>query len=233
MSLWNVLSPKLGVGTDGRTLLADAHITAIRKLLLPVLSHTLFAPAGPPLPSNHPSPSLLAKLYLHVTSCYTSSRALFKVNSDAPKRLFKSDKDEPDSVEGEVIPGFKRYLRKESMLSLALAHKWLGVDVGENGKDSRSKVGEAISWMKDALSRLEELEDSAVREKMKGLGIGKSNEKRKEERMARKSRVERDVEDVGAWLASYKRQNDSVGGWTLHNYGTSLNPGGVPAHTSG
>lgn len=191
-----------------RTLLADAHITAIRKLLLPVLSHTLFAPPGPPLPSNHPSPSLLAKLYLHITSLYTSSRALFKVNSDTPKKLFKSDKDEPDSVEGEVIPPFKRYLAKESMLSVALARKWLGVDAGENGKGA--KVGEAIAWMKDAQSRLEDMEDSAIREKMKGLGIGKGNEKRKEERKARQGRVERDIEDVAAWLKSYERENKSV-----------------------
>jgi hypothetical protein len=94
------------------------------------------------------------------------------------------------------------------MLSLALAHKWLGVDAGENGKGA--KVGEAIAWMKDAQSRLEDMEDSAIREKMKGLGLGKGNEKRKEERRARQGRVERDIDDVGAWLKSYERENNSV-----------------------
>jgi hypothetical protein len=56
----------------------------------------------------------------------------------------------------------------------------------------------------------QDMEDGALREKMKGFGIGKSNEKRKEERKARKGRVERDLEDVIAWVKSYTRQNDTV-----------------------
>jgi hypothetical protein len=54
------------------------------------------------------------------------------------------------------------------------------------------------------------MEDGVVREKLKGFGIGKSNEKRKEERKSRKGRVERDLEDVDAWVKSYTRQNDTV-----------------------
>jgi len=197
-----------------RTLLSDAHITAIRKLLLPVLSHAMFAPPGPPLAANHPSPALLAKLYLHVSRLYDSSRALFKAHASEPtttsRRLFRSDKiEEPDTAEGDLLAGFKRYLKKEALLSQALAHKWLGVDAGENGKGSR--VGEAIALCKYSQARLEEMEDGAVREKMKGLGIGRGNEKRKEERKARKGRVERDLEDIGAWVKSYTRQNDTVG----------------------
>jgi hypothetical protein len=174
----------------------------------------MFAPPGPPLPSNHPSPTLLAKLYLHVTRLYNSSRALFKAHASDPsssttRRLFRSDKiEEPDSAEGGLLAGFKRYLKKEALLSQALAHKWLGVDAGENGKGAR--VGEAICLCKSAQSRLQDMEDGALREKMKGFGIGKSNEKRKEERKARKGRVERDLEDVIAWVKSYTRQNDTV-----------------------
>ena len=195
-----------------RTLLADAHVTAIRKLLLPVLPHAMFALPGPPLPPNHPSPSLLAKLYLHVSRLYDSSRALFKAHasdSTSSRRLFRSDKiEEPDSAEGDLLAGFKRYLKKEALLSQALAHKWLGVDAGENGKGAR--IGEAIALCKYSQARLEDMEDGAVREKMKGLGIGRGNEKRKEERKARKGRVERDLEDIGAWVKSYTRQNDTV-----------------------
>lgn len=117
--------------------------------------------------------------------------------------------EEPDSAEGELNAGFKRYLKKEAMLSQALAHKWLGVDAGENGKGAR--IGEAIAWCKDAQTRLQVMEDGAVREKMKGLGIGKSNDRKKEERRARKGRVKRDLEDVGAWVKTYTRQNDTVG----------------------
>ncbi|WWD19079.1 pH-response regulator protein palC [Kwoniella shandongensis] len=201
--------------------LADAHLTAIRKLLLPVLPHTLFAPPGPPLPSNHPSASLLGKLYLHVTKMYISSRALLKVHQTSPsfsgegshRKLFGMlDKDkelpEADSVEGEIIPPLKRYLRKESLLALALSHKWMGVDAGENGKGA--KVGEAIAWCKDAQEKLEKLEDSKMREKMKGLGLGRGNERKKEERKARKGRVEREVEDVKAWIKTYTKMNDTV-----------------------
>lgn len=196
---------------DDRMLLADAHVIAIRKLLLPILPHTLFSPPGPPLPSNHPSPSLLAKLYLHVSSLYDSARAHLRVNSIEPasRKLFSKDKDAPeDSVEGDIIPELKRYLRKESILASGLARKWLGVDAGENGKGA--KVGEAIAWVKDAQTRLQELEDNAVREKMKGLSFGKGSEKRKEERRARKGRLERELDDVAAWIKSYQQMNDTV-----------------------
>lgn len=181
---------------------------------MPILPHTLFAPPGPPLPSNHPSPSLLSKLYLHVAKLYDSSRALFKAHANEPsssnsRRIFRGEKiEEPDSAEGELNSGFKRYLKKEAMLSQALAHKWLGVDAGENGKGAR--IGEAVAWCKDAQTRLEVMEDGAVREKMKGLGLGKLNDRKKEERKARKSRVERDLEDISAWVKSYARQNDTA-----------------------
>jgi hypothetical protein len=187
--------------------MADAHLTALRKLLLPVLPHVLFAPPGPPLPASHPSPSLLAKLYLHVSSLYNSALTLLQVQNEAPRKLWK-ERNEPDAVEGEVISQLKRYLRKESLLASALAHKWLGVDAGENGKGAR--VGEAVAWVKEAQGRLEELEDGKVREKMKGLALGRGNERKKEERKARKGRIERELEDTAAWMRAYTRMNDTV-----------------------
>lgn len=142
-----------------------------------------------------------------------------KVHSDHPsssKKLFRSEKDnEPDSVEGEIIPLFKRYLRKESNLASALSYKWLGVDVGENGKGA--KVGEAIAWVKEALGRLEDMEDGVLRDKMKGLGMGRGNERKKEERRVRKGKVERELEDVGAWLRVYTRMNETVSFLCFHS----------------
>ena len=197
------------IRAEDRMLLADAHVTAIRKLLLPTLPHVLFSPPGPPLPSNHPSPSLLAKLYLHVSSLYDSSKAHLRINSvDSGRKLFKDKDSTEESVEGEIIPELRRYLRKESVLASGLARKWLGVDVGENGKGA--KIGEALAWVRDAQSRLQELEDGVVREKMKGLSFGKGREKRKEERMARKGRLERELDDVAAWIRSYQQMNDTV-----------------------
>ncbi|OCF57248.1 pH-response regulator protein palC [Kwoniella mangroviensis CBS 10435] len=215
--------------------LADAHLTAIRKLLLPVLPHVLFSPAGPPLPSNHPSASLLAKLYLHVTSLYTSSRALLKVqqhsSSSEGKKLFSKEFD-IESSEGEIIVTLKRYLKKESFLSSALANKWLGIDLGEgsSGKSSTPKIGEAISYLKESLSRLEDLEDSKTRERLKGLsiGIGRNTERKKEERKSRKSRVEYEVEDTKAWVRSYTKMNDTVTFQPIPPVSSLIAPSGRP-----
>lgn len=196
------------------------------------MTHSLFAPTGPPLPSNHPSPSLLAKLYLHIASLYSSALAHFRIRQDtsslsaststasSARKLFSRpgrspsgsgsspiDEDVPGS-EGDLIPLLKRYLGKEAQLAQALAHKWLGVEVGESSKGRR--VGEALGWTGDALKRLEEMEDGKMRERMKGLGLGKGNERKKEERRARKGRVERELDDVRGWMRNYKQINDTV-----------------------
>ncbi|EAL20627.1 hypothetical protein CNBE3350 [Cryptococcus deneoformans B-3501A] len=219
-------------------LLADAHLTAIRKLLFPVLTYTLFAPPGPPLPPNHPSAPLQAKLYLYVHQLYSSARALLSVHqqptssapSNSSRKLFRSntDKDviEPEAVEGEIIPELKRYLAKEAQLALALAHKWLGIDAGENGKGA--KVGEALAWVKDAQGRLEDLEDSKMRAKLKGLSIGKSRERKKEERRARMGRVERELEVVKAWVKAYQKMNDTVAFQPVPPVSSLVTPSGRP-----
>lgn len=194
-----------------------AHVTAIRRLLLPVLAHRLFAPPGPPLPASHPSPALLGKLYVYVASLFTSAAALLRVHDPSSvgsgRRLFKKssgDKSalDADAADSDVIPELKRYLRKEALLSSALAHKWLGVDAGENGKPPR--VGEALGWVMEARSRLSELEDGKVADKMKGLGIGKGVERRKEARKVRQDRIDREVEDTDAWVRAYQKMNDTV-----------------------
>ena len=86
--------------------------------------------------------------------------------------------------------------------------KWYGVDAGENGKGQR--VGEALAWVKEARVRLEELEDGKLRDKMKGLGFGRNKEKKNEERKRRRGRVEREGEDVEAWVRAYQKMNDTV-----------------------
>lgn len=219
-------------GASSRILLADAHLTAIRKLLLPVLTYTLFAPPGPPLPPNHPSAPLQAKLYLHVHQLYSSARALLSAHqqsannalNNSSRKLFRSNSDkedvEPEAVEGEITPELKRYLAKEAQLALALAHKWLGIDAGENGKGT--KVGEALAWVKDAQDRLEDLEDSKMRTKLKGLSLGKSRERKREERKVRMGRVERELEVVKAWVKAYQMMNDTVSVSSAGIMGNSL-----------
>ena len=89
-----------------------------------------------------------------------------------------------------------------------MSFKWYGVDAGENGKGAR--VGEALAWVKEARSKLEDLEDGKLRDKMKGLSFGRNKEKSKEERKARKGRVEREGEDAEAWIRAYQKMNDTV-----------------------
>jgi hypothetical protein len=130
------------------------------------------------------------------------------------KRLFKKSATDgsalaAEAADSDMIPELKRYLRKEALLSSALAHKWLGIDAGENSKPQR--IGEALAWISECRSRLAELEDGKVAEKMKGLGIGKSAERRKESRRARQGRIEREAADADAWIASYKKMNETVG----------------------
>lgn len=180
---------------------------AISKLMHPTLAHSLINP-GPPLPKFHPSPSLLAKLYLHVGSLYDSARALLKIPEATPTKLFSRNKADSDSdaVEGEVIPALKRYLVKESLLASALAHKWLGIDAGSD------KTGLAIAWLTEARKRVEVLEESKVREKMKGLslGLGKDKKQKEEVRRQRRGRVEWEKDGLDEWLKMLSRMNDTV-----------------------
>ena len=47
--------------------------------------------------------------------------------------LVKKDRDGDSEASDEVVPELRRYLADEIALHHALAHKWLGVDAGENG----------------------------------------------------------------------------------------------------
>lgn len=163
---------------------------------------------------------------------YSSARALLSAHqqpassalSNSSRKLFRSNNDkedvEPEPVEGEITPELKRYLAKEAQLALALAHKWLGIDAGENGRGT--KVGEALAWVKDAQDRLEDLEDSKMRTKLKGLSLGKSRERKKEERKVRMGRVERELEVVKAWVKAYQMMNDTVSISSASIMGNSL-----------
>ena len=192
-----------------------------------MLPHYLFAPPGPPLPPNHPSPSLLAKLHLHVASLYDSAQALFKAHATADgsgsSRRRRSDAQEAENAEGEVIAPLKRYLKKESLLASASAHRWLGIDAGENGKGQ--KVGEALALLKEAQSRLTDLEDTKMRERMKGLSIGKGGDQKKEQRKARRGRIDREIEECAAYIKAYKGINETVSRGILP---VSSYPGGLP-----
>ena len=207
-----------------RLALADAQNLAIRKLLTRAAMESVVTP-GPPLPKSHPSPALAAKLHLECVALYTSSRALAKTpgasrpslspqsstKSKLKIPLVKKDRDGDTEASDEVVPELRRYLADEIALHHALAHKWLGVDAGENG--GHAQTGVAVGFLAWAKKELEELKGgggSGAGAVAAGVGIG--SEREKEMRDERRTRVHAELESVGVFLKGYKRMNDSVCG---------------------
>ena len=70
------------ISSCGRLAHAEAELLAIRKLLSPCACYqTAHRTSSPPLASEHPSPSLLSKLYLNVASLYDSALSLSQTAS--------------------------------------------------------------------------------------------------------------------------------------------------------
>lgn len=189
--------------------MADAHVTAIRKLLLPILSHTLFAPPGPPLPASHPSPSLLGKLYLHVSNLYSSASSLLVIptnqqSNSSGSLLRRKKSDEIDSIDEDLIVELKRYLKKEAKLSKGLSYKYLGID------EASKSLGQSLALLQESGRCLEDLKDSKLESKMKGLNFNKDKKKAEAVRNLRQSRIDREYYSVQAWLQANKKLNDTV-----------------------
>ncbi|KIM83266.1 hypothetical protein PILCRDRAFT_438421 [Piloderma croceum F 1598] len=175
--------------------LADAQSLAIRKLLSKSAYDSTITP-GPPLPTSHPSPALIAKLHLECASLYSSARSLAMTPSSSKS---KGKGNIPSGADAEVSADLRRYLTDEGMFHGALARKWLGVDAGENG--GTSKGGDAVAFLAWAKKELEELKDGG-----RGLGIGK--EKEKKER--RRDKVLEELDSVTVFWKYYKKLNDSL-----------------------
>ncbi|KAF8575093.1 hypothetical protein K439DRAFT_1545866 [Ramaria rubella] len=159
--------------------LSDAQNLAIRKLMSKSAYDSLISP-GPPLPKSHPSPALIAKLYVHVASGYSSARSLAKTHS-----------------EGDVSSDLRKYLANEAAVALALAHKWLGVDAGESG----SRGGDAVAfliWAKDELD--------ALKEGGKKVSLGKASDNQR----PKKSRILSELDSAVTFLKNYQKLNDTV-----------------------
>lgn len=207
-----------------RMALADAQTLAIRKLLSKAAYESTLTP-GPPLPRSHPSPALAAKLHLECASCYSSARALVKtpgssrpiiktISSGKSKSLFgrfgKGKEPESPRVEenhndgggsGEVTSELRQYLSSELGFHNALAHKWLGVNAGED-----SQGGTAVGFLAWSKKELEDLKNSVG--PISGVGL---SDREKDMREVRKIRVNKELQSVGEFLKGYKKMNDSVG----------------------
>lgn len=212
--------------------LADAEKLAIRRLLSKsvAVAQATITP-GPPLPRSHPSPSLLSKLYLNVHSLYDSSRSLAKsVGStssigSSSRNILSSIKRDKNGSSGASRSGrvddmgysiastsgasdgisqeLRTYLSDGRTISSSLAYRWLGVDAGENA----NKTGDAIAWLSMAKTGLTSLQSKSSG---KGLRAMPTMRKGKVEREKRKDRLVEELEDIEAFLRSYKRTNDTV-----------------------
>ena|ERR1700761_1228822 len=186
-----------------RLALADAQSLAIRKLLSKSAQESSLHP-GPPLPKSHPSPVLIAKLYLEITEFLTAAKSLAKTPGSTPSssskfKFGKKDKDkdlgEDLTVHGEVSSELRRYLSDEGLFFSAMSYKWLGVDAGEQGK-----AGEAVGFLKWA------------KEQLDSLGGGG---KEKERNRGRKERIAEEVRSVDTFLKGYTKENDTVSLFSL------------------
>ncbi|KAG8863462.1 hypothetical protein FRB96_008202 [Tulasnella sp. 330] len=164
--------------------LADASQLSIRKLLTRSAYDSTLSP-GPPLPRSHPSPALIAKLFLNAAALYTSARSLVK----------GSAKTHSSNSDDDVNPELRRHLADESVFCSAAAHKWLGVDAGE-----AERSGEAVGFLRWAVAELEGLS----KDRKIDLKTGKSG------KAARKDRLAEDLDGTKTFLRHYQNMNDSL-----------------------
>ncbi|POY74819.1 hypothetical protein BMF94_2092 [Rhodotorula taiwanensis] len=184
--------------------LADANLLAIRRLLSRSLSvaHSTTTP-GPPLPPGHPSPSLLAKLHLHVYTLYDEARTLVKTVSSSTASGPRSNLTGAASSSGEIVLPLRRYLSDGRTLALALSYKWLGVDAGERA--SPPATGDALGYLALAAQELDALGDKDKGlKKLKGFGKGREAGK------GRKGKVQEERESTEAFRSAYEKVNDTV-----------------------
>lgn len=175
--------------------LADAQQLAIRKLMTKSAYDSTISP-GPPLPKSHPSPALIAKLYLECAELYASARALAKTPGASHMKVKGKSREHE-----EVAPSLRHYLSDSADFCSALAHKWLGVDAGENG--SVTQAGVAVGFLAWAKDELEELRGA------NRLGANFDKDRR-EARGRLKEDVDQELASVGVYHKYYKKLNDSL-----------------------
>src|SRR5258708_35682312 len=109
---------------------------AARKLLSKPTAEGAYSP-GPPLPISHPKPSLLAKIFIEISSLYQSASSILSPSSSSNK---------PSSKGGGADLGasadIRGYVRHEGALTKTLVHTWLGVE-----RVTSRKHGESTNYL--------------------------------------------------------------------------------------
>lgn len=111
----------------------------------------------------------------------------------------------------EVTQELRRYLSDEIAYHNALAHKWLGVDAGENGGTTQGGI--AVGFLAWAKKELEELKSGSLSQG--GVAALSISDREKDLRESRRSRVLAEIDKVDTFLKVYKRMNDTV---RCHSY---------------
>lgn len=125
---------------------------------------------------------MIAKLHLECISLYTSAKALAKSPAD-----------------GEIAVEVRKYLTDKAAFHTAIAHKWLGVEAGENGGIDRA--GDAVAFLAWAKKELDDLKDRNLT-----IHFGKGDKERE-----KKNQIQDELESVNTFYKYYKKMNDSVG----------------------
>ncbi|PKI83578.1 hypothetical protein MVES_002440 [Malassezia vespertilionis] len=197
-----------------RVAMAEAHRLAVRKLQAPALTQAreTLTP-GPPLPKEHPSASLLAKIHVHTASLYEQASTLVcPPVIDHPLGKVKATMRSLKPVSEQSASALQRYLVHEAKWHRALAHKWFGIDAGENAQ----QTGAGVAHLTAAKMQLAEL----VPKNAAPSAPGKETQVRIplwEQRRAARFRGDlalwwaaMEMESVVRWQDVYKRLNDKV-----------------------
>lgn len=217
---------------------AEAELLAIRKLLSPTsCQQTASRTYAPPLPEGHPSPSLLAKLYLNVAQLFESAQSLARTAGDAFNVHFDSRGTNEESADGSTrLPSLNGTLTSKFKLGssrgkssedltrtgkaasgfLKYVHKSARVNRARAhmwlgiDKGERGDYGVALGFIR--LAR-EDAQSISTKSKMH-LNKHITNEQKREQK--RYFVMERDdlLKSIEQWSKAYTQLNDTVG---FHN----------------
>ena len=175
-----------GILACAKLAMADAHALAIRKLQAP-----FGVVPGTPLPVQHPSPSLLAKLHLHTSTLFRDAHTLLMraLGLDAPKQKLvqKLHTLRPDE---DSKMAFCTYADQQALMHKARAFLWLGIERGEVA----NSTGWAIAYFDMSERMMSDLQG----------------------RKTKRTSLPLELAHIRQWLATYKKTNDTVRRYDLH-----------------
>lgn len=213
---------------------AEAELLAIRKLLSPTNCYqTATRTAAPPLPSSHPSPSLLSKLYLNAASHFESALSLAQTACNAIG-VRSDDTTVPGESASEDIKqasssGFKAKLvsklgtssgklleesTRTGKLNAGFV-KYLTKSIFASqarayvwlgiDKGERGQYGEAISFLRLAKEEIEGISSGNK------ISLHTKDDRKKDEKRKFIQERENVLKLITDWTRAYVQLNDTVG----------------------